>query len=66
MKQKEVCKVSGYNAFEHIVDVNKSYKMPNGGRMNGDVDEITDEIFDEVKAFTQFRAEQKRQEKGGI
>ena len=35
------------------------------GLMNGDVDEITDEIFGEVKAYAKFRAEQKRREKSG-
>ena len=33
--------------------------------LDGDSDEISDDVFNEVKAFAQFRAEQKRQEKGG-
>lgn len=31
--------------------------------LDGDVDEISDEIYNEVKAFAKFRAEQKKKEK---
>ncbi|MCL2004264.1 MAG: hypothetical protein FWG72_09730 [Oscillospiraceae bacterium] len=37
-KAKEACKGSGFNVSEHFVDVNKSYRMPNGGyREIGDI-----------------------------
>jgi DNA-damage-inducible protein D len=37
-RAKDACRGSGFNVSDHFVDVNKSYKMPNGGlREIGDI-----------------------------